>query len=117
MEDWEQKLRELERSIDGAPAPASRGLVQGKGQGRGKGRGKELIGSEGGGEEAPEAVDSTRILRWTVIGAGAGAGLVLAYFVLRVIVPYLVVLLLLGGVGYGGYRYMRFRLGKKEDGT
>lgn len=91
MEDWERKLRELERSIDGE-RPARPDLE----------------------EEAPAAASSTRLLRWTVIGAGAGAGLVVTWLLLRFLLPWLVLLLLVAGVGYGGYRYFKSRDGKEK---
>ncbi len=91
-QDWDRKLAELERAIDGG------------GDG-----GPPALASEA---EPPAKKRDTRVLRWAVIGVGTGIGLVLAYFLLK---PLLAVALL-AGLGYGGYRYWKYTSAKKAAG-
>ncbi len=84
MEDWQKKLEELEKAMDREPT------------------GAELDEGLTATPEPKADGSDTRVLRWTIIGVGAGLGLAVAYYILK---P-LVILLLLGGIGYGAYKLL-----------
>lgn len=86
-QDWDKKLAELERALDGAGGPLEASPPA----------------------EPPAKKRDTRVLRWAVIGVGTGVGLVLAYFLLK---PLLAVALL-AGMGYGGYRIWKYSKDQK----
>lgn len=90
MDDWQAKLGKLETAIDGEEEGPKPELSE---------------------DHSTPDKSRTRVLRWTIIGVGAGLGLALAYYILK---P-LLILLIVAGVGYGGYRFWKMSSDKSSD--